>query len=97
MGHHSNRGHYRADLLDILGDFARKGLPEDHAIQMTVASDGQSWHAWRRTPSGLVLGIAAVTDPADHWYYAGTQPPSASPPHDPRWERHASSFPDWRR
>jgi hypothetical protein len=97
MGHHSNRGHYRADLLDILGDFARKGLPEDHGIQMTVASDGQSWHAWRRTPSGLVLGIAALADPADHWYYAGTQPPSASPPHDPRWERHSSSFPDWRR
>ncbi|MBU5424584.1 hypothetical protein KQI48_18085 [Cellulomonas hominis] len=96
MNHHRNKGHYEADLLDILGDFARKGLPEDHGIQMTVAHDGQSWHAWRRTPSGLILGVAALNDPADHWYYAGTQPPNAPPPHDPGWERRASSSPDWR-
>ncbi|MFI2754183.1 hypothetical protein ACGIF2_15735 [Cellulomonas sp. P22] len=96
MGHHRNRGHYRADLIDVLGDFTRKGLPEDHGVQMTVAEDRRHWHAWRRTPSGLVLGIGAQSDPSERWFYADMQPPDGPPPHGGRWEHRASGVPDWR-
>ncbi|MBD7981322.1 hypothetical protein [Oerskovia merdavium] len=96
MGHHRNRGRYRADLLHVLGDFTQKGLPADHGIQMTVTKGGGSWHAWRRTPSGLVLGIGARSDPSAQWFYAGMQPPGGPPPDGGQWEQGASSAPDWR-
>jgi hypothetical protein len=55
MGHYRRDGHgrYRPDLLPLVGShFVRDGMPEDHEIVMCVASDGQSWYAYRKTVSG---------------------------------------------
>lgn len=96
MSHYRNRGAYRSDLMDVLGDFDRQGLPHDHGMEMVVARGGASWYAWRRTPSGLVLGIGAASEPPDQWFYAGMDPPAGPPTRDPRWEQWTSESPDWR-
>ncbi|WP_449386394.1 hypothetical protein [Cellulomonas soli] len=95
MGHHRNRGAYRADLMEVLGDFTKQGLPPEHGIQMAVASGGSSWYAWRRTPSDLVLGIGAVEAPPDQWFYAAMHPPHGRPSLESGWERTLSTAPDW--
>lgn len=95
MGHHRNRGRYRADLMDVLGGFTKQGLPEQHDVQMEVSADGAHWHAWRHTPSGLVLGIGASSPPPDQWFYAAMEPPTGPPTKDARWEQWASTSPDW--
>lgn len=95
MGHYRNRGVYRRDILQVIGDFTRQGLTENHGIQMTVAADGQSWVGWRRTPSGLVLGIGAQDEPPDQWFFASMEEPEGSPHEDSRWERWFSASPDW--
>ena len=61
MGHFRNRGRYRSDMLELLGDSLTetKGLPTPHAIQMKVTAGGKKWYAWRTLPSGWVLGIGA--------------------------------------
>lgn len=95
MGHHRNRGTYRSDLIDVLGGFTKQGLPQEHEVHMEVSASGDLWHAWRRTPSGLVLGIGASSPPPDQWFYAATEPPTTPPPKDARWEQWTSSSPDW--
>jgi len=95
MGHYRNRGIYRSDLMTVLGDLTKQGLPSEHGVQMTVAADGGSWYAWRRTPSGLVLGIGAAAAPPDQWFYAATQPPDATPSPKDGWEGIFSTVPDW--
>ena len=72
LGHFNNRGRYRTDLMDLLGDFTRQGLPQDHGITMRVRKDGQSWYAWRRTSSGYVLGIGADKGRANEWLFEGS-------------------------
>lgn len=95
MGHYRACGAYRHNLLDVLGDFDRQGLPHDHGIEMVVASNGASWYAWRRTPSGLILGVGAAGAPPDQWFFAAMDPPSAAPSRDQRWEQWVSASPDW--
>lgn len=95
MGHHRNRGSYRADLMTVLGDFTKQGLPPEHGVQMTVAADGGTWYAWRRAPSGLVLGIGAAAAPPDQWFYAAMQPPDGPPSPRAGWEHNFSTAPDW--
>ena len=95
MGHHRNRGRYRADLMDVLDGFTREGLPQRHEVHTEVSANGERWHAWRRTPSGLVLGIGASSPPPDQWFYAAMEPPTGPPPSGAGWEHWASSSPDW--
>jgi hypothetical protein len=79
MGWYRNRGgRYRADLLELLGDFTSQGLPEDHGITLHVAKNGKSWWAWRRTVTGWCFAIGAVGPPPDQWEFDGPEPPHGS-------------------
>ncbi|SES45480.1 hypothetical protein SAMN04487818_11595 [Actinokineospora terrae] len=94
-----NRGGYQADLLDKLGSsFARHGLSAEHSISMTVSADGQRWYAYRRTPSGRVLGIGALEESHDQWFYEGDDPPTNYPEPGGAWGRAAHDRGvDWHR
>jgi hypothetical protein len=88
---------YRTDLLTVLGDFVRQGLPDNHGLVMKVRKDGQAWYAYRVTPSGHAFGIGAVGAPPSQWNYDGTRPPTSFPSAKRGW----SSFmepdrPEWR-
>lgn len=83
MGWYRNRGgRYRPDLLEML---STDGLPEDHGIELSVAPDGQSWWAWRRTVSGWCFAIGATQPPPDQWLFDGPEPPGGFPGQDPAW------------
>ena len=84
MGWYENDGdRYRTDLLDVLAPF--DGLPEDHGIELAVASDGKSWWAWRRTVTGWCFAIGAAEPPPDQWLYDGADPPEGFPGQDLAW------------
>jgi hypothetical protein len=87
MGWHRNRlGRYKEDMLDILGDVTRKGLPADHGTELRVRKDGQAWMAWRRTPSGWYFAIGGTKDLNAQWQYDGNRPPSTFPsPKNQNW------------
>lgn len=87
MGHYRKEGRYRTDLLDLFGPdtFVGKGLPPEPHINMTVAPDGQSWWAWRRTVTGWVFGIGALEAPNDRWEFDGPDVPSGGPGTHPAW------------
>lgn len=64
MGWYRNRGgRYRQELLDILGDFTKQGLPAEHGIELHVAPDGQRWWAGRQTITGWYFAIGAAGPP----------------------------------
>jgi hypothetical protein len=97
LGHHNNLGRYRADMMKILGDFERQGLPQDHGITMRVSKKGKSWYAWRRTITGYVFGIGASEGTPDEWLYEGWEPPSGFPGQDPAWgDQPFNTPPNWR-
>jgi hypothetical protein len=80
MGWYRSHGdRYQTDLLERFADVYAKGLPADHGIKMTVSGSGQSWYAWRRTPSGLVFGIGASGPPPDQRFFEGMEPPRSFP------------------
>jgi hypothetical protein len=85
MGWHNNLSHYRRDLMTILGDFERQGLPAEHGITMRVSKSGQAWYAWRRTVTGYVFGIGANGPTPNEWLYEGEEPPKGFPGHDSSW------------
>jgi hypothetical protein len=86
MGWYRNRGgRYRADLLELLGDFTSHGLPEDHGITLHVGKNGRSWWAWRRTVTGWCFAIGAAGPPPDQWEFDGPEPPKGYPGKDKRW------------
>jgi hypothetical protein len=87
MGWYRNRGgRYREDLLEILAPrLQRDGLPDEHGINLTVAADGQSWWAWRRTVTGWCFAIGAADPPPDQWLYDGPDPPTGPPGEDSSW------------
>lgn len=94
MGWYRNRGgRYRPELLDLLSP---DGLPEDHGVHLNVASDGQSWWAWRRTVTGWCFAVGAANEPPDEWFYDGPEPPSGFPGQDPTWgERWGVEAKNW--
>jgi hypothetical protein len=78
MGHYRHDDRYRRDLLPIVEPhFVRDGLPEENGVVMTVASDGHSWYAYRKTVSGWYFAIGAAGPPPDEWCYDGPQPPAS--------------------
>jgi hypothetical protein len=80
MGWYRNRlGRYKGDMLDVLGDVPRKGLPADHSIELRVREDGQAWMAWRRTPCGWYFAVGGTKDLDAQWQYDGAEPPSRFP------------------
>lgn len=99
MGHYRKGKRFRPDILTVIGDFERQGLPSPHGIEMRVRKDGQAWFAWRRTVGGRVLAIGAQAPGGnpDEWLYSGDQPPASWPGSDPAWGDHAFLTPaDWR-
>jgi hypothetical protein len=91
MGQHRNVGRYRDDALQIIGDFERHGIIGDHAIQMTVSSDGRRWWAYRRTITGWVFAIGSAKEPPDRWQFDGPEPPTGFPGGAPEWGDRAFS------
>jgi hypothetical protein len=105
LGWYRNRlGHFKSDMLDVLGNTSKRGLPADSGIELVVSGDKQSWRAHRRTPSGLVFGVGGATNPRDEksllsaWRYAGSDVPKTFPAVG-REGWHNSTFgddaPDW--
>lgn len=92
-------GSYRTELLPVLGDSHDFETPEP--ITMKARADGQAWYAYRRTPSGHVLGIGASEAPPSQWFYDAPAPPCGFPsgaskgwsdlmsPDRPEWGREA--------
>src|SRR5690606_9211820 len=85
MGWYRNHGgHYRNDLLGMLGnDLTRQGLPREHGISVLVSDDGQTWYAWRRTVTGWCFAIGASGPPPSQWEQDGPEPPHGFPGQDP--------------
>jgi len=81
----SSKNRYQPDLLERFGDVYARGLPADHGIRIGVSRSGQSWFAWRRTPSGLCFAIGAAGPPPDQRFYEGMEPPSGFPKVNPDW------------
>jgi hypothetical protein len=79
MGWPTNENGYRPDIMDIVADLTRHGLPENHGVQVEVSADGSAWFAWRRTVTGWVFAIVATGPPADQWEYDGPEPPDGFP------------------
>lgn len=80
LGWHRNRGGgYRPELLELLGDMTKKGLPENHGIQLVVRKDRQAWRAWRETPGGWYLGVGGTAKLEYQWQYDGLTPPNGFP------------------
>jgi hypothetical protein len=76
---------YQPDLLERLGSFESRGLPDPHGIVMHVSNDRQRWYAYRRTVTGWVFAIGASDAPPNQWRYDGSGPPSGFPGDDPAW------------
>jgi hypothetical protein len=76
---------YKSNLLGIVGDFTRQGLPAESGIHLHVADDKKAWFAWRETITGWVFAIGAAKEPPDQWLYDGTAPPSGFPGTDESW------------
>lgn len=87
MGWYRNQiGHYRNDLLMVLGDVTKDGLPADNGIRLKVRKDKQAWRAWRQAPSGWYFGIGGTPSLNHMWQYEGFEPPDSFPiDNDPRW------------
>lgn len=80
MGWHRNQlGHFKDDMLNILGDLTRKGLPTDHGIELRVRKDKQAWMGWRRTPGGRYFGVGGTKNLNDQWQYDDPTPPKSFP------------------
>jgi hypothetical protein len=99
LGHYNNTGKYRKDLMSavLLNDFTQQGLAEGHGITMRVGKDRQAWYAWRRTPSGQVLGIGMNDGRDNEWLYDSEQPPVGFPGQDPSWgDKPYETPPNWK-
>jgi hypothetical protein len=106
MGRHRNQGRYDPELLEVLRDALVRvdRLPPDLGIRLAVGDDGQSWYAWRTTPSGYVFAVGASApchvlpdgEPTD-WRYEGHEAPTGPPGADPRWgpEPYGQDYPNW--
>lgn len=83
LGHARNRkGKHRRDLLEIVDDFSRHGLPAgaDHGITLEVTKDRSAWYAWRRTVTGWVFAVGGNRrNAAIQWIYDGAEPPTEFP------------------
>jgi hypothetical protein len=87
------------DLTDMVIRPASKwGLPDQHGIVVQATNDKKKWRAWRRLPSGWVLGIGA-TGRFGEYRYAGAEPPTTWPGASDEWTDSAIALgpADWHR
>lgn len=86
MGWWRRENQYVEGLLDRISCADNpRGLTPGAGYTEVVSTDGTSWYAWRRTPSGWVFAIAAADSPPDQWLYDGADPPVGPPSEDSRW------------
>ena len=55
------------------------------AITLAVSEDRGTYWAWRETPSGFALGLAAAGGEYISWYFGEGHPPTGPPGIDPAW------------
>ncbi|VXC06095.1 conserved membrane hypothetical protein [Microbacterium sp. 8M] len=92
-------GTFWDDLTDMVISPASKwGLPDEHGIVVETTGDKKKWRAWRRLPSGWVLGIGA-TGRFGEYRYAGAEPPTTWPGSSDEWVDATVALgpPDWER
>ncbi|TFC63100.1 hypothetical protein [Cryobacterium sp. TMB1-7] len=98
MGWHRNRlGRFRSDIIDVLGDVTKDGLPAPHGIHHHIRNDSQAWYAWRETPGGRFFGIGGHEDLSSEWQYDGDSPPASFPGLGSGWNdaTRNPSRPEW--
>jgi hypothetical protein len=96
MGWYQSTGsRYQRDLMDKFAEVYARGLPAEHGITMKVSGSGQSWYAWRRTPSGMCFGIGAAGPPPDQRFFEGMEPPQGFPRVSPDWLPPHERGPTW--
>jgi hypothetical protein len=80
MGWNRNRlGHFKDDMLEILGDTAKDGLPLPNGIHLRVRKDKQKWYAWRETAGGRVFAVGGTKNLENEWQFDGQEPPTRFP------------------
>ncbi|WP_025272271.1 hypothetical protein [Haloglycomyces albus] len=87
------------DLTDmVVNPVSKWGLPTRHGIVVQTTSDKKKWRAWRRLPSGWVLGIGAAGRFGEY-RYAGAEPPTTWPGASEDWIDSATALGpvDWDR
>ncbi len=87
------------DLTDmVISPVSKWGLPDQHGIVAETTRDKKKWRAWRRLPSGWVLGIGS-TGRFGEYRYAGAEPPTTWPGASDEWiDTSAALGPvDWER
>ncbi|KRE30442.1 hypothetical protein [Agromyces sp. Soil535] len=71
---------YWDDLTEkVIQPAFRYGLPDSHGILVEVTADHQKWRAWRRLPSGWVLGVGGRDGSRREFLYSGAEPPTTWP------------------
>lgn len=82
MGRYEGNGNRywddRDDLTDIMVDAKKHGLPDRHGFTVESTPDRQRWRAWRKLPSGWVLGMGG-SGWRSEWVYSGPKAPSSWP------------------
>ncbi|RFA17663.1 hypothetical protein [Subtercola boreus] len=98
MGQNRNLlGHYRHDILLILGDVTSDGLPAEHGIEVRVSADKKQWYGWRRTITGWYFGIGGDETLDAEWQFDGPGAPMSFPTKGSDWTDATSSpsRPEW--
>lgn len=73
------------DLTEmVVSPVSKWSLPAQHGIVVQTTNDRKKWRAWRRLPSGWVLGIGA-TGRFGEYRYAGVEPPASWPGESDEW------------
>lgn len=87
------------DLTDmVISPVSKWGLPDEHGIFVETTRDKKKWRAWRKLPSGWVLGIGG-TGRFDEYRYSGALPPTTWPGDANEWVDAARALGpvDWER
>jgi hypothetical protein len=79
MGSYYRDRRYSAKAIeDLAAELKRRGLAVD-GFGLRVSRSGQSWFAWRRTPSGWCFAVGAKGAPPSEQYFDGPEPPEHPP------------------
>lgn len=83
---------------DLTDAAVGKKLPAPHGVIVETSPDKKQWRAWRRLPSGFVLGLGGISR-TEQFRYAGADGPQGWPRESPEWIEADSEQtpPDWQR
>lgn len=96
IGHYyRDHGYSTSAIADLSAEIKRRGLAEGREVGLRVSRSGQSWFAWRRTPSGWCFAIGAAGAPPDEQYFDGPEPPLRYPGADPAWRQFDDQGTNW--